>query len=166
MLFGGSTQCRTKNEDGERNLFHQKLWKLFLYGRNKRKNKNKLVGKVQKINADSVDRISRMVFNCDLCLKIWIFFSMKETRGKKPNLLERCKKKLMKALLTGFHAWRSVVIFVYDQTWPLVFWFVFLLGTSTLLKCFNKLFCGGIGVSWAIKLLVSYILHIILFGIR
>lgn len=111
---------------------------------------------MQKINADSVDRISRMVFNCDLCLKIWIFFSMKETRGKKPNLLERCKKKLMKALLTGFHAWRSVVIFVYDQTWPLVFWFVFLLGTSTLLKCFNKLFCGGIGVSWAIKLLVIF----------
>lgn len=26
MLFGGSTQCRTKNEDGKGNLFHQKLW--------------------------------------------------------------------------------------------------------------------------------------------
>lgn len=102
MLFGGSTQCRTKNEDGERNLFHQKLWKLFLYGRNKRKNKNKLVGKVQKINADSVDRISRMVFNCDLCLKIWIFFSMKETRGKRPNLLERCKKNWWKLCWPDF----------------------------------------------------------------
>ena len=66
-------------------------------------NKNKLAEKVQKINEDPVDRISRMIFNCDLCLNIMNFFSMEETRGKKPNLLERCKK-LMKAPLTGFHA--------------------------------------------------------------
>ena len=73
------------------------LWKK------QEENKNKLVEKVQKSNEDSVDRISRMIFNCDLCLNIMNFFSVEETRGKKPNLLERCKK-LMKAPLTGFHA--------------------------------------------------------------
>ena len=53
------------------------LWKK------QEENKNKLVEKVQKINEDSVDRISRMIFNCDLCLNIMIFFFYGRNKRKK-----------------------------------------------------------------------------------
>ena len=52
------------------------LWKK------QEENKNKLVEKVQKINEDSVDRISRMIFNYDLCLNIMNFFLWKKQEEK------------------------------------------------------------------------------------
>lgn len=48
------------------------LWKK------QEENKNKLVEKVQKINEDSVDRISRMIFNYDLCLNMNFFLWKKQ----------------------------------------------------------------------------------------
>lgn len=53
------------------------LWKK------QEENKNKLVEKVQKINEDSVDRISRMIFNCDLCLNIMNFFFLWKKQEEK-----------------------------------------------------------------------------------
>lgn len=74
-----------------REIYFIKNYELTLW-KKQEENKNKLVEKVQKINEDSVDRISRMIFNCDLCLNIMNFFSMEETRGKKTKLVGKVQK--------------------------------------------------------------------------
>lgn len=73
-----------------REIYFIKNYELTLW-KKQEENKNKLVEKVQKINEDSVDRISRMIFNYDLCLNIMNFFSMEETR-KKTKLVGKVQK--------------------------------------------------------------------------